>query len=126
MNQFKNKSCSDIVSESDALLEHLQFSAEQAQYLAESTILQSKSVLWFEHRKGRITASLFGSISKTSLERPSQSIIDQILQVKSVPNIPALEWGKTKEEDAIKTYLEITSGSRISISPSRHIYEECG
>ncbi len=50
--------------ESQKLLKTLQFSENDAQYLAEVTKLQSKSLLWFEHRKGRVTASHFGAASK--------------------------------------------------------------
>jgi hypothetical protein len=45
LSQFRNKSRIDLENESNELLEYLKFTSEQAQYLIESTVLQSKSVL---------------------------------------------------------------------------------
>ena len=41
-----------------------------------STTLQSQASLWYEHRKGRLTASQVGVICKTSVEDPSKSLIE--------------------------------------------------
>lgn len=46
------------------VFERLSMSKEEAAYLEESTHLQSKSQLWFEHRIGHKTASKFASVSK--------------------------------------------------------------
>ena len=100
LEQFKDKSHDYIESKSEALMEHLKYYAEQVQYLRNFRVLQSKSVLWFEQRKGCITASIFGAVSKTSLESHLGSLVDWILQVKAVPNVPSLEWGRTKEADS--------------------------
>ena len=35
---------------------------EEARFLFDSTTLQSQSLLWYEHRRGRLTASKFGAI----------------------------------------------------------------
>ena len=40
---------------------------EEANYLEESTRLQSQSLLWFKHRTGRITASKFLAVKRASL-----------------------------------------------------------
>lgn len=107
MARFKNISAKEIRVEVRAVLEHLAFSTEEAEYLAKCTVLQSKSILWFEHRKGRITSSIFGAVSRMSLEKPSRSLLDRILQVKPMPNVPALEWGRKNEEVARKAYVEM-------------------
>jgi len=62
---------------------------EEAKYLPQSAILQSQSLLWFEHRKGQITASYFGSVFHTCLDSPSQSLISSILQQKPTPDVAA-------------------------------------
>ena len=49
---------------------------EEADYLASCTTLQSESMLWYEQRKGRITASQFGAVCKTHLDPPSESLIN--------------------------------------------------
>ena len=69
----------------------------EADYLEQSTRLQPRSLTWFSHRKGRITASMFGSLFHTSLFSPAQSIVNSLL--KPCPKIlsSSLEWGVTSE-----------------------------
>ena len=65
----------------------MKFSQEDAQYLSEATCLQSQSLLWFEHRKGRITASQFGAVCRTSTQSPSQSLLNRILQKTAIVKV---------------------------------------
>ena len=58
----------------------LKMTQEEADYLQQSTRLQAQSLLWFAHRKGRITASKFGAVCQTSVSSPSKSLVDSILQ----------------------------------------------
>ena len=45
----------------------------EADYLEQSYKLQSQSLTWFSHRRGRITALKFGSVFHTSLFSPAVS-----------------------------------------------------
>ena len=45
-------------------------SQEEVTYLEEATRLQSQSLLWFVHRVGRITASMFHAVNSASLDPP--------------------------------------------------------
>ena len=82
---------------------------EEADYLEQSTVLQSESLLWFEHRKGRITASHFGSVFHTSLDSPSSSLISSILQQRPIPDVAALRWGRENESLARQQYMTALS-----------------
>ena len=95
---------SDLLRESERVFQSLSVTLAEAQYLALSTRLQSKSQLWFEHRKGRITVSLFGDVCRTSVSNPSQSLLDRILQVKGQPRAASLRWGTENEEVARLEY----------------------
>ena len=53
----------------------LKGSSEEAAYLEESIHLQSRSLLWFEQRAGRITASMFRRVTRTSVDSPSESLV---------------------------------------------------
>ncbi len=55
--------------------EELSVTPAESHFLFKSTHLQSQSSLWFLHRKGRLTASSFGAICKTSLVNPSKTIV---------------------------------------------------
>ena len=87
---YRNMSDEELYNENEEVMNTIKFSEDDAKYLAEVTKLQSDSLLWFEHRKGRITASNFGAVCRTSTESPSKSVIEAILQVKKMPKLPAL------------------------------------
>ena len=76
-------------------------------YLAESTRLQTQSHTWFEHRKGRLTASKFGAICHTSVTKPSMSLVAQIFQLRPMPKSAVLSRGIEHEKSAREQYLAI-------------------
>ena len=82
---------------------------EEADYLTQCTLLQSQSLLWHEHRKGRITASHFGSVFHTSAESPSKSLVKKILQLNPIPDVAALKWRRENEPLARQRYVEAVS-----------------
>ena len=106
---YRNMSDEELYNESEEVMNTIKFSEDDAKYLAEVTKLQSDSFLWFEHRKGRITASNFGAVCRISTESPSKSVIEAILQVKKMPKVPALEWSRLKEDTARKAYISAVS-----------------
>ena len=71
-------------------------------------IFSSNLIFGFEHRKGRLTASKFGAICRTSLSKPSKSLVDQILQQSSPPKSAALSWGIEHQGTAREEYLQIS------------------
>ena len=79
----------------------------EADYLEQSTRLQSQSLTWFSHRRGRITASKLGSVLRTSLFPPAQSLVDSLLKPSPKIHSPSLEWGVTNEPLAREEYRRI-------------------
>lgn len=86
---------------------------EEADYLEQSTVLQSESLLWFEHHKGRITASHFSSVFHTSLDSQFSSLISGILQQKPIPDVAVLKWGGENEPLAKQQYIAALSNSHF-------------
>ena len=86
------------------MFKSLSVSPAEAEYLTQSTLLQSSSAVWYTQRKGRITASNFGAVCHTSITQPSRSLVDKITQRCSVPKVPALIWGLENENKAMKEY----------------------
>ena len=76
---------------------------EETDYLCESTKLQSLSLVWHEHRVGRLTASKFGSICHTNFDSPSQSLVKSILCRQHVMT-EAIRWGIGNESVAREAY----------------------
>ena len=56
----------DLMKECERVFKKLNITSEAAVYLADCTRLQSQSHIWYEHRRGRLTASKFKSICHTS------------------------------------------------------------
>ena len=93
----------ELEEKCEEILQHgLKISQHESEYLSEATRLQADSLLWFEYRKGRITASQFGPVFRTNIDSPSQSLVKRIMQQVSIPKAAALEWGKTHEPQARK------------------------
>lgn len=98
--------------EKPALIEECQrvFSEElaitpiESHYLMKSTVLQSHSLVWFAHRKGRLTASRFFNICRTSIEKPSKSLIDSVFRNGTTVKTAATTWGYEKEKVALHAY----------------------
>ena len=88
--------------------------SQEAQYHSEASCLQSESLLWFEHRKGRITTSQFGAVCCTSIDAASQSLVKRIMQQVPTPKVAALEWGKTYETQARMEYVNVIETKHTS------------
>lgn len=81
---------------------------EEAIYLEESTRLQSQSLLWFQHRTGRITASKFLAVKRASLHPPPASLVKQMMERNTISrHVPALQWGIEMEDVAREAYIEL-------------------
>lgn len=107
-DEYQKLSHSELLKECERVFKNeIVVTKEEAHYLERSTTLQSKSSLWFEHRKGRITASKFGQVCHTSITSPSKSLIQSILQQGPVVKSEALEWGIRNESTARAEYYQI-------------------
>lgn len=81
-----------------------------------ATIGQSNNPLWFQARKNKITASLFGDVID-AIDRPTSTKISNILglitgtrNLSSIPQLkPFLQWGLDHEDEAISLYSTTTS-----------------
>ena len=89
---------------------------EEAAYLEECTRFQSKSTLWYDHRKGRITASMFYSVFRASSTTPPASLIQSLLQRSKFDHmkVPALNWGLNNEDNARICYTEMMEESHVN------------
>ena len=85
--------------------DEIKVTKEESKYLAESTRLQSRSLVWHEHRMGQITASQFGVICHTNSDSPSKSLVSSILCRQQL-SAPALRWGLDNEDNAKGAYCK--------------------
>lgn len=107
--RYSKLSAAMLQEESCKVFEEIKITEEESQYLAKCTRLQSQSTTWFSHRKGRITASRFRAACKTSVVKPAESLVRQILQQTTPPKSASLSWGLENEEKVRQLYVEMMS-----------------
>ena len=119
--KYKNLSQEDLLKECDRVLkEELLITNDESAFLFNSTRLQAQSLLWHEHRRGRLTASKFGAICKTSVAKPSRSTLNEILCGGTVPNTEAVQWGRKQERKALAATWRY-----ISVEAYLHEFHTC-
>lgn len=101
---YKNMSEHSLLEECQTVFDSLTVTPTESNYLFESTRLQSQSSIWYLHRAGRLTASNFGTICKTSATNPSKSLIKRILGIGSKVQSEAMRWGCEHEAIALEAY----------------------
>ena len=106
----------------------LQVSPEKAREIECSTRQQRLSPLWFDVRRYRITASIFGHVLSRRIDTSPDSLVLRILQPKKF-STPATRYGIENEQAALERYITFqrTNGHPdITVSPSGfHINSEC-
>ena len=95
----------------------IMFRVEELVALEVKTREQSSSKLWFDHRHGRVTASIFGDVmAHMRSHTSSASLLDRICERQSVVKSrcpPALQWGRDNEQAAIDLLMKGLSASHV-------------
>ena len=93
-----------------SVLEHLRntFTSDALVQIERETKGQSDNKTWFEHRCGRITASIFPSVMHFKFtENPNNYILKKILSISSDGcRIPSIAFGKKYEPVARQQYID--------------------
>ena len=96
---YKELTNNNLQAKCQEVFNGLEMTEDEAAYLAEAAKLQSKSLIWFEHRRARITlitALKFHTVCHTSITSPSRSLVQQILTVGgNVTSFPLVKLGIT-------------------------------
>ena len=111
--KYSSLTPTELAVECHRVFSSMKLNEEDAKYLADATKLQSLSLVWHEHRKGRLTSSRFGSICHTNPDTPSRSLVASILAPQPL-STPAIRWGVENEEKARNEYLIFMQGTHDS------------
>ena len=112
---YKDLTSCDAQARCREVFSGLKVTEDEAAYLAEATKLQSKSLLWYEHRRARITASKFHTVCHTSITSPSRSLVQQILTGGNVSSA-AIAWGIQNETVAVQEFKRTASLNHTSFA----------
>lgn len=108
----KKLTLSELKERCSTTFNAIQVTQKEADFLQKTTVSQSSCTTWYDHRKGRITASHFYDVfTHMTSTRPNskvypKSIVKRIMQYYSCSdNVPALKWGRENEDNARKDYI---------------------
>ena len=89
----------------------------QANNVQKETQQQSKCKAWYRFRAGRVTASKLKDACHTNPANPSLSLIKTICypEITSKFSTAAIKWGKDKECDALKAYVEYMKSRHCNV-----------
>uniref|UniRef100_A0A1X7TQB7 Uncharacterized protein n=1 Tax=Amphimedon queenslandica TaxID=400682 RepID=A0A1X7TQB7_AMPQE len=72
-----------------------------------------------EHRWGYLTALKICAICKTSVAKPSRSILIKILCKGTVPNTEPVQWGRKQDRKALAAYMEVSHAKHDLLEESK-------
>ena len=93
--------------------------SDEAGKIERETRKQSDSILWYHHRRLRLTASNFGAVAKRRSTTPVANTVKTLLYTKSAAT-KALRWGHSHEDDARQAYVQFLckTNDRAAVSTS--------
>lgn len=81
------------------------YSNEDIVFLEKSTMGQSKNMLWYEYRAGRVSSSFAHNILHTNQNSPAPYILKTVTQIDARPKMSeALRYGRDCEPEAFDEY----------------------
>lgn len=89
---------------------------ENYETLASVTSDQSLSKAWKLHRFGRITASNFHEVLHRRASNTSNSLLFKIMGYTNPPTLPAMTYGREKEDIARNYYLEVMKKEHLNFT----------
>lgn len=118
-NEYKNKSLSQLV-EIGSLIS-LNVSDDEVKEISQITSKKEKSKFYLGLRRGRITGSNFKDCCVTTIENPSQSTINYIINPRNLDNVPSITYQSKNRKKAIEQYTRNAILGHESFS-----YNQCG
>lgn len=119
-SEYESKSLDELINLSSQVPQLI--SEEDCVAIENATKNQSKSREWYNQRSGRVTASRFKNVCKTSITKPSLSLI-KIICYPVLHNFKskATNWGIIHEDDAVRDYI-----NNQRLIHENFIFEKCG
>ena len=89
-------------------LKKIELSEEEIQSLKDSTVQQSKSLIWRDQHKGRLTASIFQRVDtmRKRIDADPSKLFVTILREKSTKQSIAIKHGISMEPQAKTSYVK--------------------
>ncbi|KAH9379689.1 hypothetical protein HPB48_012323 [Haemaphysalis longicornis] len=123
---FQNENVSEL---SELVMEKVRITDQESRAIEVATRDQAGSPLWFLHRKGRVTASLFKDVCRSKRVRCT-TLINKIFTHRQL-NVPAIQYGIDNEGVAKERLLAFLQGHHnnariepcgLMINPKYHPY----
>ena len=113
-----------LIESVNAFIQSLEVSDERIREIERSTREQHRSPLWFDARRYRLTASLFGDVLRRLPVTPPDALVLRIIDPRQFVS-QATEYGKNSESTALEQYKATRIHTNITIcSAGFVIYKE--
>ena len=110
VENHSSKTKHEILLECDKLINGniLEVSSELIDKIEKRTKGQYNNKEWYEYRSGRVTASNMKRVCKTSIDKPSKSVVNTVCYPRSSSiSSEACNWGRDHEKDAIACFMSL-------------------
>ena len=115
--KFTQFNLDDLLSASRSAFDQLHLTVDMVEAVEKETRLQSHSKLWYTFRAGRVTASKMKAVCRTSLYKPSKSLILSICYPEVFRfTTAATHWGCSHEQSALNFYKKVKEGVHTHFS----------
>lgn len=110
----------ELEKKCDEISNQMKATKEEIDYLCNSTINQSSSLIWHEQRTGRVTASVVHAILHTDQDQPAPSLIKRICHPANQQlSTDAVKWGRDHESTALETYKSVVAVQHENVEIKR-------
>ncbi len=97
-----------------SFIESLKVSEGRIREIERSTQDQHRSPAWFNARRYRLTASMFGEVLRRRLDTPPDALVLRIIEPKQFVS-PSTEYGKKMESTALEKYKAYKNDQTITV-----------
>lgn len=105
----------EVLDKCSKVFEDLLITDAQCKLVEQKTKGQASSRMWYTYRCGRITASKFGAVIKSSDNQPPESLVKAICYPESAKfTTAATRWGIQQETKAKEAYIETMSSKHLN------------
>lgn len=117
--KYKHKTLSQLVEIGKSI--SLNVSDDEVNEISKITLNKEKSKFYLGLRRGRITGSNFKNCCATTIENPSLTTINCIINPRHLDNVPSITYQSKNRKKAVEQYI----GTSIS-EHENFIYNQCG
>lgn len=117
--EYERKSISQLIEIGKLI--SLNVSDDEVKEISRITLNKEKSKFYLGLRRGRITGSNFKNCCVTSIENPSLTTINYMINPRKLDNVPSIKYRNKNRKKAIERYIRTAMSNHENF-----VYNQCG